>query len=119
MISSMEILGPQICFFKPNISLTFGSGCGSVCRAVASDTRDPRFESRQRQNFIYQFYNRKDESKEKEAGNGPSNKTISLASKSYFHFYLNGLTLHKQYEIDKISVFPNHLIPKERKRSWH
>ena len=30
-----------------------GSGCGSVGRAVASDTRDPRFKSSHRQNFIY------------------------------------------------------------------
>ena len=30
-----------------------GSGCGSVGRAVASDTRDPRFESIHRQKFIY------------------------------------------------------------------
>ena len=30
-----------------------GSGCGSVGRAVASDTRDPRFESSHWQKFIY------------------------------------------------------------------
>ena len=30
-----------------------GSGCGSVGRAVASDTRGLRFESSHRQNFIY------------------------------------------------------------------
>ena len=29
-----------------------GSGCGSVGRAVTSNTRDPRFESSQWQNFI-------------------------------------------------------------------
>ena len=28
-----------------------GSGCGSVGRAVAADTRDPRFESSHRQNL--------------------------------------------------------------------
>ena len=32
------------------------------------------FESRHRQNFIYQLYNRKDKNKEKEAGKGPSLK---------------------------------------------
>ena len=32
-----------------------GSGCGSDGRAVASDTRDPRFESHHRQNFIDQL----------------------------------------------------------------
>ena len=30
-----------------------GNGCGSVGRAVASDTRGPRFESSHRQKFIY------------------------------------------------------------------
>ena len=30
----------------------WGSGCSSVGRAVASDTRGPRFESSHRQNFI-------------------------------------------------------------------
>ena len=30
-----------------------GSGCGSVGRAVASDTRGPRFESSHRQKIIY------------------------------------------------------------------
>ena len=29
-----------------------GSGCGSVGRAVASDTRGPRFESSHRQNLL-------------------------------------------------------------------
>ena len=38
-----------------------GSGCGSVGRAVASDTRDLQLEFRHRQSFIYQLYNRKDE----------------------------------------------------------
>ena len=31
----------------------WGSGCGSVGRVVASDTRDPRIKSRHQQNFIY------------------------------------------------------------------
>ena len=51
---------------------SINSGCGSVGRAVASDTRDPQFESGHWQNFIYPMYNRKDKNKEKEAGNGPS-----------------------------------------------
>ena len=57
-----------------------GSGCGSVGRAVASDTRDLWFKSRHLQNFIYQIiyqlFNRKDENKEKEAGNGPFKKEV-------------------------------------------
>ena len=57
-----------------------GSGCGSVGRAVASDTRDPRFESSHQRNFIYQLYNRIDKNKEKEAGNGPSLKKVAQKS---------------------------------------
>ena len=62
-----------------NVNSSFvsgGSGCGSVCRVVASDTRGPRFESSHRQTFIghlfvcCQLY-WKDENKEKEARNGP------------------------------------------------
>ena len=55
-----------------SLSGPLGSGCGSVGRAVASNTRDLSFKSRNRQNIIYQLYNRKDENKVKEAGNGPS-----------------------------------------------
>ena len=51
-----------------------GSGCGSVGRVVASETRDPRFVSRHGKYFLYQLYNRKDENKEKEARNGPTFK---------------------------------------------
>ena len=35
--------------------MVVASGCGSVGRAVASDTRDRRFESPHWQNFIYQI----------------------------------------------------------------
>ena len=52
-----------------------GSGCGSIGREVASDTTGPRFESSHRQLLLYQYFLlticRKDENKEKEAGNGP------------------------------------------------
>ena len=37
------------------MSITVGSGCGSVGRAVASDTRDPRFQSSHQQNFYRTF----------------------------------------------------------------
>ena len=42
-----------------------GSGGGSVGRAVASNTRDPRFESRHRHIFIYQLYNNNTEKMKK------------------------------------------------------
>ena len=54
--------------------MSVGSGCGSVGRAVASDTRGPRFESSHRRNFIMNMFTNncwKDENKEKEAENGP------------------------------------------------
>ena len=47
---------------------TLGSGCGSVGRAVASDSRGPRFESSHRQKFILNVYCPlfwKDENKER------------------------------------------------------
>ena len=53
-----------------------GSGCGSIGKAVTSNTRDPRLEPRHQRKVIYQLYNIEDENKEKEAGNGPSLKTV-------------------------------------------
>ena len=48
-----------------------GCGCGTVGRAVASDTRDPRFASQYWQKFICQTNNiEKTKNKEKEAGIG-------------------------------------------------
>ena len=37
------------------LELCVGSGCGSVGRAVGSDTRDPRFESSRWQNLYWTF----------------------------------------------------------------
>ena len=55
-----------------------GSGCGSVGRAVASDTRDPRLESRHWQTLIKHLFTvncvEKTKTKKKEAGNGPFKK---------------------------------------------
>ena len=51
-----------------------GSGCGSVGKAVASNSRGPWFESSHWQKFIMNIYSKlnwKDENKEKEAENGP------------------------------------------------
>ena len=53
-----------------------GSGGGSVGRAVASDTRDPRFESQHRQTLSTNCTLKKDENKEKEARNGQFKKKI-------------------------------------------
>ena len=52
------------------------SGCGSVGRAIASDTRDPQFKSINWLSFIYQLYIRKEENEEKKARNGPSLKKL-------------------------------------------
>ena len=51
-----------------------GSGCGSVGRAVAFDSRGPRYESSHWQKFLLNVFCQlywKDENKEKEAGIGP------------------------------------------------
>ena len=59
-----------------------GSGGGSVGRAVASNSRGPRFESSHQQKFISNIYCQlywKDENKEKEAGNGPLKKNLMHA----------------------------------------
>ena len=66
-----------------------GSDGGSVGRAVASDTRDPQFESQHWQSLIYQLQlNRKDESKEKEARNGPSFNKIVTRLQDVLEFLL-------------------------------
>ena len=51
------------------IEQRFYKGCGSVGRAVASDTRGPWFESSQL--YVHCQLHWLDEIKEKEAGNGP------------------------------------------------
>ena len=51
-----------------------GSGCGSVGRAVVSNSRGPQLESNHQQKFIPNIYCQlywKDENKEKDAENGP------------------------------------------------
>ena len=59
-----------------------GSGCGSVGRTVAFDSRGPWFESSHWLKFIITIYCQlywKEENKEKEAGEGPFfNKICSL-----------------------------------------
>ena len=56
------------------VEIVTSSGCGSVGRAVASNSRGPWFESNHRQKCILNIYCQlywKDKNKEKEAGNGP------------------------------------------------
>ena len=59
--------GPEICRRSGNkmfflliqlniLDIEVGICGGSVCRVVASDTRDPRFKSQNRQNFICQLH---------------------------------------------------------------
>ena len=58
------------------------SGCGSVDRAVASDTRGPRFESSHLQLLLNPYFLgiviRKDKNKEKEVGKGTLKHVDSL-----------------------------------------
>ena len=59
------------------IQATVGSGCGSVGRTVASDTRDPRFESSHRQKFVNcQLCIEKTKIKKKRPGMAHLKKTI-------------------------------------------
>ena len=63
-----------------DLSSCLGSGCGSVGRAVASNSRGKLFESSHRQKFILNVYCQlywKDENKEKEAWNGLFKKDLS------------------------------------------
>ena len=57
------------------MSVVMGNGCGSVGKAIASDTGGSRFESSHRQ-FLKNIHLRylKDENKLKEAGNGQIKK---------------------------------------------
>ena len=61
------------CFL--NLLILLGSGCGSVGRAVAFNTRGPWFDSSHRQNFIEHLFIinciEKTKINKKEAGNGP------------------------------------------------
>ena len=52
----MVQLIPQKMQIILNIESLMGRGCGAVGRAVASDARDPRFESRHRQYFMRKIY---------------------------------------------------------------
>ena len=67
------------------VTATFiGQWCGSVGRAVTSDSRGLRFESSHRQKFILNIVNCqlywKDDNKGKEAGTGPFKKTTFIWS---------------------------------------
>ena len=65
--NSMSAFSPTLTF-----AIIWGSGCGSVGRAVASDSRGLWFESSHRQKFMLNIYWKlywKDESKEKRGAN--------------------------------------------------
>ena len=54
---------------NPNKILSLGSGCGTVGKAVASNTREPQFDSQHRLRFICQLCNiEKTKVKEKRPG---------------------------------------------------
>ena len=57
-ISIAHSLTHSLAFALPKLYFCMGSGCGSVGRAVAFNTRGPWFDSSHRQNFIeYLFVN--------------------------------------------------------------
>jgi len=81
MVSISPLLLSKYClnFKLVNKSRRSGSGCGSVGRAVAFDTRGPRFDSSHWQNFIEHLFVslfivsciEKTKINKKKAGNGP------------------------------------------------
>ena len=89
-----------------------GSGCGTVGRAVTSDTRDLRFESQAKFYRSFVLF-RKDENKEKEPGIGPLKFFLSHSKSSpkvmgmkIINFFLAGVLLaRKKYMISHI--WPN------------
>ena len=62
-----------------------GSGCGSVGRAFASDTRDPWFKSQHQQKFICQWYN----IEKTKIKRGPSKKRLRIDGWDSFQFLLS------------------------------
>ena len=54
-VGRLDCFGLCLSVLNLTICKQLGSGCGSVGRAVASDTRGPRFESSHRQKFIYKI----------------------------------------------------------------
>ena len=62
-----------------------GSGCDAVGRAVASDTRGPRFESSHRQIYMYYQLYWKDENKEKRGRERPNFKKKIKRPLDYFY----------------------------------
>ena len=83
-----------------NIFTKWGSGCGSVGRAVASNTRGPRFESSHWQKFIYIEHLftvnciEKTKIKEKRPGMAHLKKHIHESAKSVKCDSLNDLWVH-------------------------
>ena len=80
----------QQCYFQAKLYYKtvyiWGSGCGSVGKAVASDIRGPQFESSHWHKFILilnicllSTVHWKDENKEKEAGYGPFFKKLFIS----------------------------------------
>ena len=70
----ISIYLPILANLKHKLTQKEGSGCGSVGRAVASDTRDLRFETSHWQDFIMNIFTvtvEKTKIKKKEAGNSP------------------------------------------------
>ena len=59
-----------------------GSGCGLVCRFIASDSRDPLFESRHRKFYYFQLF-WMDKNKEKEAGNERTRRWSTIVTLLY------------------------------------
>ena len=107
------------CLKRDKNSQNMGSGFGSVGRAVASNSRSLRFESRHWQQFILNIYCQlywKDENKEKEAANGPcfKNSQNMFACLSCFQLRLDFLEIVDRRlavlckRLNKFQLFKSH-----------
>ena len=89
--------------------MTQGSECGAVGRAVASNTRDPQFESSHSQKILCTYFQMhwKEENKRKVAKNVPI--VFFKNDKDFFHFRRQNkfVTLTKERKKKKNGNFRN------------
>ena len=119
---------PRCCvctIFATNKIYLSGSGCGSVGRAVASDSRGLQFEFSHWQKIILNIYCQlywKDENKEKEAESGPFKNKIDLFLRKTLLFFLgrwNEKPVESKVERIKLvnsETFDDWVRPKHRDR---
>ena len=100
--------------YKNNLS--WGSGCGSVGRAVASDTKDPQFKSRHRQTFTKHLFTvhcvEKTKIKKKRPG-----MAHFLKNDTSFHFSCSAFIMKTNY-VSMVLIFNNSTAKKLRQKLY-